>query len=133
MAGNSDGRESLMAQDPLAELDGCEIPGAGPTQGVDPSSRGTEQAADRVDLGDSLTIPDVGQVHERLRAALDLGALRIAAGDLTQVDAAGVQLLCALVKSARAEARALAWDGVSERLREAVRQLGLESELAFDR
>jgi anti-anti-sigma regulatory factor len=85
-----------------------------------------------VNLGDSLTIADVGELRERLRGELDLGGtLSIRAGEVEQLDAAGIQLLCAVARDARNQGLELAWDGVSARLESAVLQLGLQGEVAL--
>jgi ABC-type transporter Mla MlaB component len=109
---------SMLAHDPLADLDS-----GGPFPGGD---------LGRVELGDTLTIPDVTELQDRLRAALDLGPVTLAAGELEQVDCAGLQLLCALFRTARNEARPVQWDGVSSALRQAAAQLGLAGELALE-
>ena len=91
----------------------------------------TDDSVDRVDLGDCLTIAEVEALRGRLLTALDLGDLRLAAADVEQIDAAGVQLLCAAVRDAQRRGRSLVWEGVSERLRAAAAQLGLAGQMAL--
>ena len=133
MSANGKGKAEVMAHDPLADIEveavEAETP---PPAGEAPETVADDvAAADVIDLGDSLTIRDVGELHGRLCAALDLGGdLRIDAGALEQVDAAGIQLLCALARDARNQGFELQWQGVSDRLAAGVRQLGLEAELS---
>lgn len=118
-------KEPMMSHDPLADMASVEEPVEAPPGEVEPAD--TPLA-----LGSSLSIQDVALLLEKLRPALDLGGtLRLAAGEVEQVDAAGVQLLCAAVKDARAQNLDVQWDGVSERLRQAAAQLGLEQALAL--
>ncbi len=121
----------VMAHDPLADMESGAADQAeqtGDTRAVGASSTG----ADSIDLGDSLTIADVGELRERLRAALDLGGtLSVGAGDVEQVDAAGVQLLCAVAREADQQGIAVDWNGVSGRLKDAVVRLGLENALSL--
>lgn len=92
-----------------------------------------QQASPVADLGASLTIPEVTEALDRLRALLDQGddPLRLQGSGLEQVDGAGVQLLCALVKGARDRGRAVIWEGASPTLRAAAGQLGLERALGW--
>ncbi len=63
-------------------------------------------------------------MYERLREALDLGGeLQLDASELEQVDAAGMQLLCALMKSAKRQEVQVSWSGVSDRLCDAAKQV----------
>lgn len=111
---------SIMAHNPLADLN--------PTDGPETAAADKNAA---LDLGDALTIAEVGETHERLRETLDLGALRLEAGELEQLDAAGVQLLCAAVIEARRQQMEVEWAGVSPRLREAAERLGVQETLAL--
>jgi len=145
MTTNGKQKDSVLNHDPLAEL-GEELK-AEPEQleekaadaGTEPDTASssdtveeTDDTADGIALGDSLTIAELGELMDRLRAGLDLGGtLTLHAGDVEQVDAAGVQLLCALSRDARKQGMELVWPQVSERLESAVRQLGLSDELGF--
>ena len=118
----------VMAQDPLADTDRDTPEQTADTAGPEPAAL----PPDAVALGTSLTIADVGELSERLRAGLDLGYnLKIHAADVEQMDAAGIQLLCAVARDARNQGLEVVWNGVSERLNAAVRQLGLEDEEIF--
>ncbi len=142
MTENAKGKGAVMAHDPLADLDPEAAPQAPAPEPqavaqVPADTPGEAAAADAaeaagVNLGDSLTIADVGELRERLRGELDLGGtLSIRAGEVAQLDAAGIQLLCAVARDARNQGLELAWDGVSARLESAVLQLGLQDELSF--
>ncbi len=133
MTAKGKGKAGVMAHDPLADMD-PETPQQTAKAAADAEAApGDEaEAPECVALGDSLTIADVGELRERLRGGLDLGGtLNIDAGDVEQVDAAGIQLLCAVARDARNQGLDVAWTGVSDRLAAAVRQLGLEDELPF--
>jgi ABC-type transporter Mla MlaB component len=121
----------VMAHDPLADMESGAADQAEETAETQASAAPTA-GADTIDLGDSLTIADVGELRERLRAALDLGGtLSVGAGDVEQVDAAGVQLLCAVAREADQQGIAVDWNGVSGRLKDAVVRLGLENALSL--
>ncbi len=123
MTNKGSNKGKLMTHDPLADLDAA---GAAPTETA-------TAGAGRVTLGEALTIADVAEMYERLHEALDLGGeLQLDASQLEQVDAAGMQLLCALMKSAKRQEVQVSWSGVSDRLCDAARQLGLETELALE-
>ena len=137
MTVSGNGKGGVMAHDPLADLeqDTADAPPEAASEAgedVPEAAPAADTQAGGISLGDSLTIEEVGELRERLRAGLDLGGtLNIHAAEVEQVDAAGIQLLCAAARDARNQGLDLAWDGVSDRLQAAVRQLGLEGELAF--
>jgi len=151
MAANGNGKGAVMAHDPLADMAMEEASPEVQTPSPESASETvaeevaeeamakedttTEETAvassQSIELGATLSIADVGELRGRLRDGMDLGGLTIHAGDVEQVDAAGIQLLCAVTRDARNQGVELTWSGVSERLGNAVRQLGLEDELAF--
>jgi anti-anti-sigma regulatory factor len=91
-----------------------------------------EHAGNPVQLGESLMIQDVAQAMEAFRQALELGgAFTIDAANLEQIDGAGLQLLCAALRDARAQGVEVVWRDASERLRQAARDLGVDAELAL--
>lgn len=91
-----------------------------------------ESEALAVELGSSLTLVDLGDLLNRLRSQGGSGRRWcLNAGDLEQVDCAGVQLLCALAKDLETQGIPLTWRGVSPVLREAVGQLGLGQALGW--
>ena len=99
-----------------------------PQQAAEPVA-GSEGA---VMLGDALSIPDVAEVLERFRSSMDMGgALKINGAELEQLDAAGIQLICAAVKDARSQSVEVVWEGVSDRLRASATLLGLASDLGI--
>jgi len=100
-----------------------------PLPPLDPPA--ADAAEGRVTLGEGLCIAEVVELRERLRVALDLGALHLDGGELEQIDAAGVQLLCAAVRDAHRQGRPVTWLGVSPRLRAAAQHLGLQQELGL--
>ena len=86
-----------------------------------------------LDLEESLTIADVSDVYRQ--AAEVFGGsrrIRLKADALEQVDGAGIQLLAAIMREATAQHVEIGWSGVSEALRGAAAQLGLEAVLHFD-
>jgi anti-anti-sigma regulatory factor len=81
-------------------------------------------------LGESLTVQEVGSMMGGLRAALNAGGpIVIDAAELSQIDGAGVQLLCLLFKEAGERNIPCAWREHSLPLQQAVKQLGLSDEL----
>jgi ABC-type transporter Mla MlaB component len=133
--------EPLIMHDPLADLDwdDADEPAAMVAGGIEPVAPQPAELPElpmdsdgTVLLGDSLAIQDVAEALEKFRSALELGdTLRIGAADLEQVDGAGLQLLCAVVRAARAQAIDVVWEGTSKPLREAAENLGLDMELAL--
>ncbi len=86
----------------------------------------TAADGDKLDFGDSLTIADAAEWHQRLTDALkSSGALSFDGSDVEQVDGAGIQLLAAFVKEAATLYVAFEWCGASQVLREAAGQSGL--------
>jgi anti-sigma B factor antagonist len=128
MASNGRCKTQVMTHDPLAELEAAGVMSPGAT-GRPPAPAGPGTPPERLALGEALGIAEVAELRGRLRLALDLGALRLDASEVEQVDAAGVQLLCAAVRDAGRQGRAITWLGVSPRLRAAAQQLGLTAEL----
>lgn len=79
----------------------------------------------------SLDIAAVTSVAAQLLAALALGELAIDAGAVGKVDAAGLQLLCAAVVSARAAGAPVRWTAVSPALIGGARVLALSAALGL--
>ncbi len=121
----------VMSHDPLADLDAGPDEAQQAAAGAVAPENQVAAADDALQLGECLGIADVGPVQERLRELLDRGAMRIDAGDLEQVDAAGVQLLCSAVKDARRQEIDVQWVQVSDTLTAAARQLGLGEALGL--
>lgn len=72
-----------------------------------------------LDLGSTLDITMVADVHARLRQALDAGTgLTLNGGELDRVDAAGLQLLAAFAEHARSLDIPVSWSSVSPCLEE---------------
>ncbi|MEO5343087.1 MAG: STAS domain-containing protein [Gammaproteobacteria bacterium SHHR-1] len=97
----------------------------------EPESAAT-QAAEVIDLGDVLTIREVGQMHERLlQALIDQGGedYRLSAAELQQVDGAAVQMLVAFVQEATRRGCGLHWQASSEALNKAAADMGLDQAL----
>ncbi|MBA1446248.1 MAG: STAS domain-containing protein [Chromatiales bacterium] len=79
-----------------------------------------------VTLGESLTIQDVAGMLETLRRSLELGGtVTLNAGELDQVDGAGIQLLCTFVKEAVNQHIEVKWVATAEKLQSAAELLGL--------
>lgn len=81
-------------------------------------------------LGAILALPQVGKLHARLLAALEAGEpVSLQLGELRQVDAAGLQLLCVFVAEAARRNVPVTFCQPSAALREAVRFLDLAGHL----
>lgn len=79
-----------------------------------------------VDLGPTLDITMVAELHGRLRELLETpGEVSLDAGELERVDAAGLQLLVAFTEHARSAALRVRWLGVSPCLEESAVLTGL--------
>ena len=81
-----------------------------------------------LDLGSSLTIADVGEMHQRLEVFVNTGpGVRglLCGGEVEQVDSAGIQLLAAVMKEALARQIEIGWRDASQVLCDAADQLGL--------
>lgn len=97
---------------------------------------GTVVAADpvqRCDLGEFLVIQQVMSVCDHLKQALLQGSVLVLGVDrLEQVDGAGVQLLCAVMKEAKVVGARIEWEGHSAALQESARRMGLAAFLGFN-
>lgn len=80
----------------------------------------------RVDLGDVLDVARCAAKCAQLKEALTESAtISLDASNLSQVDAAGVQLLAAFVQAARHEGCVVQWNHPTNALHTAIRLLGL--------
>ncbi|MCP4289876.1 MAG: STAS domain-containing protein [Gammaproteobacteria bacterium] len=87
----------------------------------------------QLDLEGSLTIAEVSGLQETMLGMLNDGkAIKLSGGDVAQVDAAGLQLLAALMKEAVQRMTEVQWIEASAELRTAAAQLGLDSALQLD-
>jgi len=87
----------------------------------------------QLDLEGSLTIAEVSGLQETMLGMLNDGkAIKLSGGDVAQVDAAGLQLLAALMKEAVQRMTEVQWIKASAELRTAATQLGLDSALQLD-
>ena len=83
-----------------------------------------------VSCGDVLGISEVGQKYIELKEALVSDqSVEISAGELRQIDGAGLQLLVAFIKEANKMHIEINWVGVSEVLIKAASILGVTSQL----
>lgn len=80
--------------------------------------------ADAVRLPASLDVGTVAATLAALAARADAEQV-VDVGAVERVDLAGLQLLCALVRTAAHHQRPLAWRGASRALRDAANTLGL--------
>lgn len=81
-------------------------------------------------LGDSLTIREVSELLGDITSALDLGGTVVVdGGEVESIDGAGLQLLCAVMKSAQEKGVEISWQATSECLKEGAIQLGLDQYL----
>ena len=83
-------------------------------------------------LSGRLGIAEAEAMHQQFTQILDAQVdITLTTEDLSRVDAAGVQLLYALVKEAKARSIALCWASVSDGLLEAATALGLQDQMNF--
>jgi len=83
-------------------------------------------------LAGRLGIAEAEAMHQQFTQILDAQVdITLTTEDLSRVDAAGVQLLYALVKEAKARSIALCWASVSDGLLEAATALGLQDQMNF--
>ncbi|MCP4992640.1 MAG: STAS domain-containing protein [Gammaproteobacteria bacterium] len=86
-----------------------------------------------LNLGSTLTIRDVAEWRDKMMQALDVpGGIKINAGDLEQIDGAGLQLLVSLVKEAEAHSCDLVWLSVSDNMRQSIAILGLNAAIKIE-
>jgi len=94
------------------------------------SEKGKTEADGEVVLGEALTIADVGEWRNKITAVLDRAEpIHLSGGDLEQIDGAGIQFLVAVMQEAAAQGVEVNWAGVSDVLRSASEQLGLNGAL----
>ncbi len=89
----------------------------------------TDDSPSAVQLGDSLTIEQVGALHADLSGRLGETHLVLDAGSLTRVDTAGLQLLTSFIRTAEGRGARVEWRAPQPALRESARRLGLEGAL----
>ncbi len=80
----------------------------------------------------SLDISAVRAVATELQDALAVGEVTIDATELTKLDAAGLQLLCAASAAARAAGAPVTWKAVPPVLADGARTLALTASLGLD-
>ncbi len=79
-----------------------------------------------LNLGESLTIASVAELHRNMVAGLESGGgMVLQGGEIKQIDGAGLQLLAALIREAAETDVAIRWDGLSDTLQQGIRRLGL--------
>ena len=83
-------------------------------------------------LPTNVVLDDLGPLRLALLASLDRGAATFDAGAVTMIDAAGLQLLCAAVATARGRGLAVRWTAVPERMRTAAVALGVAAHLGLE-
>ena len=86
-----------------------------------------------VDCGNVLDIRSVRELKQKLVEALAAqGTISVEASQVRRADAAGVQLLAAFFRDARAAERRVEWKSTSESLQQAAQLLGLSEQLQLD-
>lgn len=79
-----------------------------------------------IELDVELRISGASALRRRLDRSLGgSGAIELLGEGVRQADTAGLQLLLAFIREARARGRSVAWKGVSTSLRESAQRLGL--------
>jgi len=92
-----------------------------------------ESVSGDIVLAGSLCIAEAETMHQTFSNVLNAEVdISIESEDLSRVDAAGVQLLYALVKEAKQRSVALKWVSVSDELKEATTMLGLNQSMGFE-
>jgi anti-anti-sigma factor len=87
-----------------------------------------EEGPMSLSLEGDLGIAQVEAMHQKLVETLERATeIEIDAGELRQVDTAGVQLLCTFVQQAGKSGVPLTWVALSEAIEKSVDQLGLNS------
>ena len=141
MGGNKKGN-GFMQHDPLADvgdlpsvaddiLEGELLPAddrdSTAKSAESPAEAGTPEGNALLDLGDTLTIRDVADVHDRLLTALQAGgqAFVFKAAALEQVDGAGLQMLAAFMREANLRGATVDWDQIPDCLREGAAHIGM--------
>lgn len=137
-------KKPVMSHDPLAELvdddvdvsctqatatpDAEDAEVASPAESEQASVE--ERTAGAFELPDSLTIADVGDVYADLKGRLAGNvSLTLDGSRVESIDGAGAQLLAVFMKEAAERQIGVQWIQVSDRLQQAVDQLGLSSVL----
>lgn len=83
-------------------------------------------AGDQLQLPADMRIPAAAELKAALTAFSDTeAALSIDGGDVTRVDASGLQVLAAFLRDRTNAGRAVSWTATSEVLREGARYTGL--------
>lgn len=82
-------------------------------------------------LGSALMLQDVDAARAEWIARMAGDSFEIDGGEVERVDAAGMQLLCAMALSERQQGRQLCWRNVSSPLRGAAEDLGMSSLLGL--
>ena len=87
-----------------------------------------------IELGDSLDIGKIAELHQRLEAALELesDALQLNAKDIERIDAASLQLLTVFNIEAQKRGLKVRWNSPSQPLRDAADRVGLISALSLN-
>lgn len=92
----------------------------------------TEEAT-TFDLGSSLTIADVSEMHEKFRGLLDAGGdICLSIANLEQIDGAGLQLLVLMIKESTERQNDFTWSGESTVLKQMAEYGGLSGILKLD-
>lgn len=98
----------------------------------DTSEAETERASGpSVQLPAVLDVAGAAALHASLAAKLRAAYVVLDGGGVARVDAAGLQLLCAFRQSAELAGVSCGWNGISDVLREAAQNAGLEAHLAL--
>ena len=89
----------------------------------------TDDLPSAVQLGDTLTIEHVSDMHADLVRRLGAKVVVLEAGALTRVDTAGLQLLAAFIRTAENHGTRVEWRAPQSTLHEAARRIGLDGAL----
>jgi len=99
---------------------------------LDTEAESEADVSGNIELAGALGIAEAEAMHQRLSVILDAHVdISIQSENLSRVDAAGAQLLYALVKEAERRSISLKWESVSDALREATDMLGLSAGMGF--
>jgi anti-anti-sigma regulatory factor len=142
MADENDNNDvGLMLHDPLDDVDSLHssaddilADAAAGLQAPADLHNGGAGMDSSVDLGDALTIREVTMIYDQLLQGMNdsIAGFVLLAGDLHQVDGAGLQMLVAFVCEAQRRDIRVVWSDVSPALRDGAEQMGVAQHLRFD-
>lgn len=98
------------------------------------ASSETSASTHVIELGETLDIGKIAELHQKLEAALEVesDALQLNANDIERIDAASLQLLTVFNAEAQKRGLKVRWNSPSQPLRDAADRVGLISALSLN-